>query len=62
MDERQFELLMEKLDMIRCCIIDVEEAIEKSSQKSNAAQDNDQPRTLTPPEWLKDKKERLDNL
>lgn len=35
MDERQFELLMAKLEEIRCCIIDVEEEIKKSSQQFN---------------------------
>ncbi|TET67296.1 MAG: hypothetical protein E3J56_13170 [Candidatus Aminicenantes bacterium] len=37
MNERQFELLMAKLEEIRGCIIDVEEESKKSSQQADAA-------------------------
>jgi len=35
MDEKQFELLMAKLEEIRCGLIDVEEEVKKSSQQAN---------------------------
>lgn len=35
MDETQFKLLMQKLEEIRCCIIDVEDEVKKLSQQTN---------------------------
>ncbi len=39
MDEKQFELLMAKLEEIRCCIIDVEEEGKKLSHQINKEDD-----------------------
>ncbi|MCK5604647.1 hypothetical protein KAR91_22350 [Candidatus Pacearchaeota archaeon] len=53
MDENQFELLMAKLEQIRCCIIDVEEEIKKLSQQINKrdARCSDCGTVLKPTHW-----------